>query len=30
VHVMLEEAVAFAEASAFPDPKDILADMFAE
>ena len=30
VHVALEEAVAFADASPFPDPKDILADMFAE
>ena len=26
----LDEAVAFAEASPFPDPKDLLADMFAE
>jgi len=26
----LEEAVAFAEASPFPDPKDLLVDMFAE
>jgi len=26
----LEEAVAFADASPFPDPKDLLADMFAE
>jgi TPP-dependent pyruvate/acetoin dehydrogenase alpha subunit len=26
----LEEAVAFAEASPFPDPKDLLADMFAD
>jgi TPP-dependent pyruvate/acetoin dehydrogenase alpha subunit len=30
VHVALEEAVAFADASPFPDPKDILADMFAQ
>ena len=29
VCAMLEEAVAFAEASPFPDPKDILVDMFA-
>jgi TPP-dependent pyruvate/acetoin dehydrogenase alpha subunit len=29
VHAMLAEAVAFAEASPFPDPKDILVDMFA-
>ena len=26
----LEEAVAFADASPFPDPKDLLADMYAE
>ena len=26
----LEDAVAFAEASPFPDPKDLLVDMFAE
>jgi pyruvate dehydrogenase E1 component alpha subunit len=26
----LEAAVAFADASPFPDPKDLLADMFAE
>ena len=26
----LDAAVAFAEASPFPDPKDLLADMFAE
>ena len=26
----LAEAVAFAEASPFPDPKDLLVDMFAE
>jgi acetoin:2,6-dichlorophenolindophenol oxidoreductase subunit alpha len=26
----LDEAVAFADASPFPDPKDVLADMFAE
>jgi pyruvate dehydrogenase E1 component alpha subunit len=26
----LDEAVAFADASPFPDPKDLLADMFAE
>src|SRR5262249_54272328 len=26
----LDEAVAFAEASPFPDPKDLLVDMFAE
>ncbi len=26
----LEEAVAFAEASPFPDPKDLLVDMYAE
>jgi TPP-dependent pyruvate/acetoin dehydrogenase alpha subunit len=25
----LDDAVAFAEASPFPDPKDLLADMFA-
>ena len=25
----LDEAVAFAEASPFPDPKDLMADMFA-
>jgi TPP-dependent pyruvate/acetoin dehydrogenase alpha subunit len=30
VMVDLEEAIAFAEASPFPDPKDLLADMFAE
>src|SRR6187455_515954 len=29
VRVALEEAVAFADASPFPDPKDVLADMFA-
>src|SRR2546421_3954333 len=29
VHVALQEAVAFADASPFPDPKDILVDMFA-
>ena len=29
VQIDLQEAVAFAEASAFPDPKDILVDMFA-
>ena len=29
VHADLQEAVAFADASAFPDPKDILVDMFA-
>jgi TPP-dependent pyruvate/acetoin dehydrogenase alpha subunit len=29
VHADLEAAVAFAEASPFPDPKDILVDMFA-
>jgi TPP-dependent pyruvate/acetoin dehydrogenase alpha subunit len=29
VQADLQEAVAFAEASAFPDPKDVLADMFA-
>jgi TPP-dependent pyruvate/acetoin dehydrogenase alpha subunit len=26
----LDEAVAFAEQSPFPDPKDLLVDMFAE
>jgi pyruvate dehydrogenase E1 component alpha subunit len=26
----LDDAVAFAEASPFPDPKDLLVDMFAE
>ena len=26
----LEEAIAFADASPFPDPKDLLVDMFAE
>ena len=26
----LDEAVAFADASPFPDPKDLMADMFAE
>ena len=26
----LDGAVAFADASPFPDPKDLLADMFAE
>jgi pyruvate dehydrogenase E1 component alpha subunit len=26
----LDEAVAFADASPFPDPKDLLVDMFAE
>ena len=26
----LEDAVAFADASPFPDPKDLLVDMFAE
>jgi TPP-dependent pyruvate/acetoin dehydrogenase alpha subunit len=30
VKIDLDEAVAFAEASPFPDPKDLLADMFAE
>jgi pyruvate dehydrogenase E1 component alpha subunit len=30
VQVALEGAVAFADASPFPDPKDILVDMFAE
>jgi TPP-dependent pyruvate/acetoin dehydrogenase alpha subunit len=25
----LDEAVAFADASPFPDPKDLMADMFA-
>jgi pyruvate dehydrogenase E1 component alpha subunit len=30
VRADLEEAVAFADASPFPDPKDLLADMFAE
>ena len=30
VHADLDEAVAFAEASPFPDPKDLLVDMFAE
>lgn len=29
VQTQLEEAVAFAEASPFPDPKDILVDLFA-
>ena len=29
VHADLREAVAFADASAFPDPKDILVDMYA-
>jgi len=29
VHADLEAAVAFAEASPFPDPKDLLVDMFA-
>jgi pyruvate dehydrogenase E1 component alpha subunit len=29
VHVALQEAVAFADASPFPDPKDILVDLFA-
>ena len=29
VRVALEEAVAFADASPFPDPKDVLVDMFA-
>ena len=29
VHTDLQEAVAFADASPFPDPKDILVDMFA-
>ena len=29
VHTDLQEAVAFADASPFPDPRDILADMFA-
>ena len=29
VHADLREAVAFADASPFPDPKDILVDMFA-
>ena len=29
VHADLQEAVAFADASPFPDPKDILVDMFA-
>jgi TPP-dependent pyruvate/acetoin dehydrogenase alpha subunit len=29
VHIDLQAAVAFADASAFPDPKDILVDMFA-
>ena len=29
VHVDLQEAVAFADASPFPDPGDVLADMFA-
>jgi len=29
VKAALDEAVAFAEASPFPDPKDLLADMFA-
>ena len=26
----LDEAVAFADASPFPDPKDLMADMFAQ
>ena len=26
----LDEAVAFADASPFPDPKDLLVDMFAD
>jgi TPP-dependent pyruvate/acetoin dehydrogenase alpha subunit len=30
VNTDLDEAVAFAEASPFPDPKDLLVDMFAE
>ena len=30
VHADLQAAVAFAEASPFPDPKDIMVDMFAE
>jgi pyruvate dehydrogenase E1 component alpha subunit len=30
VNADLDEAVAFADASPFPDPKDLLADMFAE
>jgi TPP-dependent pyruvate/acetoin dehydrogenase alpha subunit len=30
VQAELDEAVAFAEASPFPDPKDLLVDMFAE
>ena len=30
VKAQLEEAVAFAEASPFPDPKDLLVDMFAD
>ena len=30
VTVDLDEAVAFAEHSPFPDPKDLLVDMFAE
>jgi pyruvate dehydrogenase E1 component alpha subunit len=30
VHADLQEAVAFAEASPFPDPADVLADMYAE
>jgi pyruvate dehydrogenase E1 component alpha subunit len=30
VSAALDEAVAFADASPFPDPKDLLADMFAE
>jgi TPP-dependent pyruvate/acetoin dehydrogenase alpha subunit len=29
VHIALQEAVAFADASPFPDPGDILVDMFA-
>ena len=29
VSAELDEAVAFAEASPFPDPKDLMADMFA-
>ena len=30
VKVDLDEAVAFADASPFPDPKDLRVDMFAE
>jgi TPP-dependent pyruvate/acetoin dehydrogenase alpha subunit len=30
VSAALDEAVAFADARPFPDPKDLLADMFAE